>query len=285
MIRIKNFTETMDEQAQAAYVLCLELLEKLYAGGKVSQAKLIDAVGQAWKIHNRFAAVYRHNERLKYTRSGWDRSQHLIWGADPAHIHRAIGDYINVDRDIFSSDDFSLISFARELLMEAVDYPTRKIVEQWKALEATNKETQSILDELKYIRKEYTEPPLWGHDEDIPKPEVDTYLAGIEFGIKMTKNTLEKIDPFGRWTKKSAHEDVRATRNDLTRRYDSITEYIEAVLEKYNGYPIQGLARLHGVTVRAARQWCEKGLIEARQINEAWLIDKAVAESFVVPRP
>lgn len=278
MARMKKYTETMDEQAQQAYVLCLELLEKLYAGEKVTQAKLIDAVTKAWKIHNRFAALYRYNERLGY---GEIRYPYMIWSADPDHFRRYVGQYVNVDTDIFSSDSTSLVDLARELLMEAVDYSTRKIIEQWKVLEKATKTAGSILGELKYTRKEHTEPPrVWGRDEDISEPEIDTYLAGIEFGIKETESFLEKVNCFGCWAKKSAQEDVRTARNYLTRRLNTTTEYIDAVLEKYNGYPIEGLARLHNVTDRIARQWCEKGLIEARQIDEAWLIGKDVAKSF-----
>ena len=285
MARKKKFTEIMDEQAREAYILCVELLEKLHNGQKVSQAQTINAVAKAWKIHNRFASVYRHNERLKYAKSGWDRSKEMLWDADPDHFRRYVGRYINVDTDIFSSDSASLVDLARELLMEGVDYPTRKIIEQWKTLQEATKTGRSILRELKGTRKDHTEPPLslWGPDKDTPEPEVDTYLAGIEFGIKETESFLKRVDPFRRWTKKSTHEDVRTARNYLTRCFNTTTEYIDAVLEKYNGYPIEGLARLHNVTNRIARKCCEKGLIEARQIKEAWLIDKEVAESFTPP--
>lgn len=286
MARIKNYTETMDEQAHEAYILCVELLEELYDGQKVTQATLINAVAKAWKIHNRFAAVHRHNVRLDYARSGWDRSREMIWSGDPEHIRLSIRDYINVEGDFFpdESDNTSLICLARELLMEAVDYPTRKIMEQWKVLEKAHKEAKSILGELKYHKKEYTEPPMFGRYEDIPEPEVDTYLAGIELGIEATTSTLEKVDRFDRWTKKTGHQDVRVARRWLDSRVEQEAKYIDAVLEKYNGYPIEGLANLHDVTVRIARQWCEKGLIEARQINEAWLINKDLAESFVPPK-
>ena len=42
--------------------------------------------------------------------------------------------------------------------------------------------------------------------------------------------------------------------------------------------------KLHNVKKRIARGWCEKDLLEAKQINGAWLIAKDVAETFAPPK-
>ncbi|NDV17822.1 hypothetical protein GO013_00115 [Pseudodesulfovibrio sp. JC047] len=282
MPNMKRFTEIMDEQAREAYVLCVELLEKLYAGEKVTETQLVNAVAKAWKIHNRFAAVFRHN-----VLNGHCNVDSICRSVgDPFNLHKFILDYINVDRDFFDGDSTSLIDLARELLMEAVDYSTRKIMEQWKALEGAHMEVRIIFSEQKFEKRSYTGPWPWGGD-DLPKPKVDTYLAGLDFGLKNANRALERVnrfDHFDLWPKKSAYEDVLAARRELNDRCRHHDQYIESVLKEYNGYPVEGLVKLHDVSIRIARQWCEKGIIEARQIEKAWLIDKDVAESFVPPK-
>lgn len=268
----------MDEQAHEAYVLCLELLEKLYDGERITETQLVNAVAKAWKIHNRFAAVFRHN--VLNGHCNVDSKCRSV--GDPFNLPKYILDYANVDRDCFDGDSTSLIDLARELLMEAVDYSARKRMEQWKALERAHMEVRIIFSEQKIEKRSYIESS-WEYS-GLPKPEVDTYLAGLDFGLNNANRALERVNRFDRWPKKSAHEDVLAARKGLRARFRHYDRYIEAVLKEYNGYPVEGLAKLHDVSIRIARQWCEKGIIKARQIEKAWLIEKDVAESFVSPK-
>ncbi len=133
-----------------AYALCSKLQKRLMAGEEIPEQELINAVARAWKIQTQFAQNWR----------------------DIAYIHLL---------------ESSLVDLARELLMECVDYSSRKRIERWITLEKLSAET--IYPELRLERDTVRDLGVIPGDDD-------TYLAGLDSVLKVVHENRQRLSPF-----------------------------------------------------------------------------------------
>jgi len=194
--RKKEITEFMERQAAKAYFTCAELLKGLYAGEVISQTKIIKAIADAWKVHNRFAQAIRHNLKVEY--DGY--SETILWKysldqTEPDKLHCYLD---TVGGEEFSSNKYtSLIGLARELLMVVVNYRQQKIIEMWKMKQALHDELNSLASELQGEKKHHDEDDsafLFSYQK-VPL-EDDSYVAGIHFSIATVEGFLRSDDTF-----------------------------------------------------------------------------------------